>query len=114
MLQSNDKTEFEAINGWFIYFTPEQSKLVREALEEDGYTADHEGLKTWILDNCTDTDNPDVEDIRARAREYHAGGKSNPVVAKMLDYLAEHPEALEGARRTLQGAMGHLMRKVKI
>lgn len=43
----------KVIEGYFISFDPPQQQQVMDAVEQDGFTRDLDGLKGWILHNST-------------------------------------------------------------
>lgn len=75
----------KAINGYFISFKESEKKDIDIFLENEGYTADDDGIKNFLLD-CIAED-PPIE----------------PPGEKLKDFIKNNPEIVF---RTVQGARG--------
>lgn len=111
----------EAIDGYWLSFDGEEKKLIQAALEAGNYTADHDGLKQWILDACEDELDDDGRDaterIRRKAQEYRRARRERSgsgLLDAVYEYARSNPE---GALRQAQQAaafIGSLMQKGKV
>jgi hypothetical protein len=70
---------------WPLAFTREQAAVVEQALKDDGYALDKDGLRDWVVDG-----------IKLRHPD---------VLAKVQKWMRENPEKV-GAFRNLTATLG--------
>jgi hypothetical protein len=80
-----EKNQSNAIEGFFLSFTPEDMEDVRRALESNGYTPDGEGMKEILLDVL----------FSDSVSEKPRASLSEEFVEKAKRYVVENPEKVK-------------------
>jgi hypothetical protein len=95
------ETQTQAIEGFFIAFSPEEVKIVREELERQGYTPDGGGLKKLLLDIMYD-DGPEEKE-----------SDTERFVRKAQNFLKENPATVKMGMSALKGIAGMIAKSRK-
>ena len=97
---SQESPASQAIDGFFIHFSPAERKRLMEVLEHDGYTQDLEGLKKYILDSLDEDEEEKYEE-------------RDPTVESLARTLRENPQVLLNVGIAAHGLLRKALSKVK-
>lgn len=94
----------EISEGVFLNFTPDEAKKLWEAVKEDGFSPDKDGLKEWIFDLIDSEDEPENE-------EPEENNPFNTLLKNGAQYLKDHPEQLDTIKKVAPQVGATILKK---
>jgi hypothetical protein len=94
----------EQISGFFLSFSEEQKTEICNSLETNGYSGDIDGLKKFILEELTGTD-------EAEGPEPEPGPVPGEWLFRAVEYATDHPEVIDYYKNMFGSAFTRLFNK---
>lgn len=95
-------TQINQIEGFFLSFSGDEVKDVKEELIERGFTGDSEGLKAFLMEMLF------ADDTQEEANEE---GRTDRVINTVRGFIEENPDTVRMAMNGIAGMVGRLVKK---